>query len=269
MLCSLVFTMRPRQDSLWPMTIGKALHACILRLLSDIDPALGAALHDLNQLKPFTISPIQGPVTVQGRRLLFHQTQDYWFRVTGYEAQVSQCLGVLEAQPPAHLRVLQGEFVVQRVTSDRRAHPWAHRSSYEVLYEAMQRQETAATRLALTFLSPTAFRSQGRTVLLPLPRLVFTSLLERWNRYAPFPLSPVLLEAVEAGVDIARYTLETRMLDFDRYRQAGFVGNCEFLVHRDLPAAYRQHLGLLTAFALFSGVGYKTTMGMGQVRWVF
>jgi CRISPR-associated endoribonuclease Cas6 len=250
------------------MTMGKALHAYILRLICNVDPTMGEELHDLNQLKPFTISPIQGPVTVQGRSLLFHQTQDYWFRVTSYEAQVSHCLGVLEAQPPAHLRLLQGDFIVQRVTSDHRAHPWAHRSSYEALYEAMQHQALAATRLALTFLSPTAFRSQGRTLLLPLPRLIFTSLLERWNRYAPFPLPPVILEAVEAGVDLTRYTLRTQMLDFDRYRQAGFVGDCEFLVHRDLPAALRQHLELLAAFALFSGVGYKTTMGMGQVRQV-
>jgi CRISPR-associated endoribonuclease Cas6 len=120
----------------------------------------------------------------------------------------------------------------------------------------------------LTFLSPTAFRSQGRTLLMPLPRLVFTSLLEWWNRYAPFPLSPAILEDVEADVDIARYTLHTQMLDFDRYRQVGFVGDCEFLARRGTPAVILQHLHLLTAFALFSGVGYKTTMGMGQVRQV-
>lgn len=265
MLLSVVVTMRPTQDCLLPMTIGQALHAATLRLLRAIDPALSANLHDMHQLKPFTISPVQGPVTVQGRALQFLATQDYWFRITGYADPVSQCLRVLEAHPPAQLQVLQSPFCVQRVTSDNRVHPWAHRSSYAALYEAMQHQE-APTRLALTFLSPTAFRSQGRTLLLPLPRLLFGSLLERWNRYAPFPLPPVLLEAVERGVEIARYTLQTQMLDFARYRQAGFVGECAWLVHRALAAPLRHHLQLLTVFALFSGVGYKTTMGMGQVR---
>ena len=73
---------------------------------------------------------------------------------------------------------------------------------------------------------------------------------------------------MEVGVEITRYTLHTQRFNFGEYGQTGFVGNCEFRLHYDLPAPLRQHLQLLAAFALFSGVGLKTAMGMGQVRQV-
>ena len=58
------------------------------------------------------------------------------------------------------------------------------------------------------------------------------------------------------------------MHDYAGYRQLGFVGACEFLPHRGVPADVVRVLHLLAAFAFFAGVGYKTTMGMGQVRQV-
>ena len=122
-------------------------------------------------------------------------------------------------------------------------------------------------QVTLVFESPTAFRSQGRTVLFPTSRLVFGSLLSRWNSYAPLPLDTALLEPLEMGIDVDRYTLQTQMQDFGRYQlQVGFVGQCTFGVRKDVATEVVWGMLLLAAFAFFAGVGYRTTMGMGQVR---
>ena len=57
------------------------------------------------------------------------------------------------------------------------------------------------------------------------------------------------------------------MQDFGRYQlQVGFVGQCTFGVRKDMPAEVVWGIRLLAAFGFFAGVGYRTTMGMGQVR---
>jgi CRISPR-associated endoribonuclease Cas6 len=104
-------------------------------------------------------------------------------------------------------------------------------------------------------------------MVFPLPRLVFGSLLSRWNHCAPLPLAPELVEAFDTGIDVDRYTLNTQMQDFGRYQlQVGFVGQCTFGTRKGVAAEVVWGMQLLAAFAFFAGVGYRTTMGMGQVR---
>jgi CRISPR-associated endoribonuclease Cas6 len=65
---------------------------------------------------------------------------------------------------------------------------------------------------------------------------------------------------------VARYKIETRMLDFGRYRQVGFVGEVEFLLKKSGDDITKKIFHLLATFSFYSGVGYKTTMGMGQAK---
>jgi CRISPR-associated endoribonuclease Cas6 len=104
--------------------------------------------------------------------------------------------------------------------------------------------------------------------LFPEPLLVWDSLLRTWNRYAPdtFTIEKQTLRTflrsfvtVSACDDLATHTLH-----YPKYTQKGFTGICRYQVDGD-----DTHAGQLTAlaeFARYSGVGYKTTMGMGQVR---
>jgi CRISPR/Cas system endoribonuclease Cas6 (RAMP superfamily) len=59
--------------------------------------------------------------------------------------------------------------------------------------------------------------------------------------------------------------LETRMLRYRRAPQVGFVGRvCYGLMAED--SAARAQLDALANLAFYTGVGMKTTQGMGQVR---
>jgi CRISPR-associated endoribonuclease Cas6 len=267
MLLSMVFMLRPVADCCVPMTLGKAIHACFLQMVRRLDPDVGLQLHGADRQKPFTTSPLQGPFEVRGHRLLLKHDREYWLRVTSLEAGLSELLLRLEDQPPQFLNLLEATFAVLNVSSDAHVHAWARRSSYEELQVPKVASEpNPRPKVGMAFASPTAFRSQGQTVLLPLPRLVFSSLWERWQRYAPVPLETALLETLVTDVDIARYKLQTQMMDFGSYRQLGFVGECEFFVRKCVSEEVMWGLQVLVDFALFAGVGYKTTMGLGQAR---
>jgi CRISPR-associated endoribonuclease Cas6 len=267
MLVSTVVSVQPQTELTIPVTVGKAVHACFLQMIRKIDAELAQELHDAARLKCFTTSPLQGPLLVKDRQIRLDPEQTYWLRFTSVESHLSTLLLALEQEGMPTLHLFGHDFIICSVTSRPTAHPWARRSTYEDIWARWIASESPPDRrVNLAFVSPTAFRSESRTIPLPLPRLVFSSLWERWNRYAPSSLDPKLLEAINAGVDISRYTLETHMLDFERYRQIGYVGTCEFLARKGVKDDVIRGMQLLVDFALYAGVGSKTTMGMGQTR---
>jgi CRISPR/Cas system endoribonuclease Cas6 (RAMP superfamily) len=69
-------------------------------------------------------------------------------------------------------------------------------------------------------------------------------------------------------VVVSRYRLRTELVTFGsgrRGRVGGFVGQCRFAI-LDAAPRWRRYVSLLAAFAPFAGVGYRTAMGLGQVK---
>ena len=229
MLCSVVYVLTPMSAGHVPMTLGKAIHANFLQQVRRFDRAMASRLHDGDDRKPFTTSPLQGPFVPQGRSLCVQPNQKYWFRVTSVETALSELLLRIEENPPAALRLLQTEFKVIMVSSNPRLHPSARRLSYEMLLKENQRpRDSLHRKVKLRFYSPTAFHSDGQTKLFPEPRLVLTSLWDHWQRFAPSPLSRQYLESLVDKTYVASYQLQTRMQHFGAYRQLGFVGSCAY-----------------------------------------
>ena len=115
--------------------------------------------------------------------------------------------------------------------------------------------------------------------MLPLPRLVFSSLLRRWEDVAPPELVPVVQrERVESyleedGIIIIDYDLTAHHIHLTTHRLRGFVGTCTYQLRGpdeqtspEAPLTVRQQFYLLALLAFYCGVGHKTTMGLGQVR---
>lgn len=265
MLLSTVFILRPRAAGTLPLTQGHAIHAWFLHLVQQHEPALAAWLHRQERRKPFTTSPLQGMFTRQGPSAIVDPAHTYWLRVTSLHADLSALLLALAAAPPALVRLFQVEFELLTVATQPQEHAWAGQSSYAHLYNRATAEPPAA-QATVEFASPTVFRSQGRHLVLPLPRLLFSSLWEGWHAFAPLALPPGLLPLLSTELDILRYTLHTQMGDFGNYRQVGFVGSCTFGLPRRRAVEVLRGMQLLLEAAFFTGVGYKTTMGMGQVR---
>ena len=267
MLTSLVLTLRPLQAASKPSNLGRAVHALLLRWVHGADPALAAALHESDSPRPFTCSNLLGGQRRAGS-LRLDPDQDYWLRVTSLSAELSELLrqAVLD-QPPPDLELDSTTFRVLSATADPARHPWAGSISYQELAAAHLLADAApAARLGLRFISPTSFRSGGMNVPLPLPDLVFGSLLDRWQAFAPLAVNPEVRRFAAERVAVARYRLRTRILPFKAGAvQVGFTGECHYVaLQRD--RYWLGVLGLLADFAFYAGVGYQTSVGMGQVR---
>jgi CRISPR-associated endoribonuclease Cas6 len=270
---------------------GNQVQAAFLDMVRQGDPALADWLHAPNQHRPYTLGLLQGfnhlptgqleEMRAKNQMVQVMPGQVYWLRITMLDATVFgsfvQCL--LTKARSLTIRLGDARFEISRLLStpdpDNTAQPWVAYSSFSEL-----RTLHAAQRLYhFEFATPTAFsmgqKSWGKLLkLFPEPASVFESLARQWDLFAPAPLritegglSPRAIATwCEEQVIVTRYLLETNYLPSSKFGQSGFQGTITYEVKGNPAAPEALWLSPLAHFALFSGVGYKTTMGMGQTR---
>jgi CRISPR-associated endoribonuclease Cas6 len=155
-----------------------------------------------------------------------------------------------------------------------------------LIEKAQQIQFGRETYLTFEFASLTAFsRGNSRVgygtyhVLFPLPLMVFQSLLRRWEDIAPPEISHLIdkerieLYLQEDGIIVIDYDIQAHHAHFTTHLQRGFLGTCTYQLRGsngktspDAPLTLWQQLYVLAQIAFYSGVGHKTTMGLGQMR---
>ena len=273
---SLVILLKPEKLSALPLTTGPAMHAIFLKWLARSSPALAQLLHDQQSVKPYTVSGLQqySPQLELVRRpkdLELIPQQLYWFRVTSLSPELSAFLLTdFIKNLPAELDVLERPFKLVEVISNQEHHAWAGVSSYEELLglTLSPKIHRPNNKISLYFHAPTTFKSAGRSLPLPLPVQTFSSLATRWNTYSPIPLDPALFNFVEEEVSISGYDIQSELAMMEGSNKGiklvCFRGWCEYTSFAK-DSEWTQALHLLSQFAFFSGVGYKTTQGFGQV----
>ncbi|MGH2522322.1 MAG: CRISPR system precrRNA processing endoribonuclease RAMP protein Cas6 [Anaerolineales bacterium] len=146
-------------------------------------------------------------------------------------------------------------------------HPWAAATSYQSLSAPwLLGRARPESRLSLQFASPTTFKSGEKHVPVPLPGLVFGSLLERWNAFAPVALPAETRRFADECLALTAYELSTRMIPVkEGGLRAGAVGWVRYTALNH-DRYWLSLINLLADFALFAGVGAGTGMGLGQCR---
>ena len=115
--------------------------------------------------------------------------------------------------------------------------------------------------------------------MLPLPLFVFQNLTRRWEDVAPPEMAHIVQnERIEQylqddGAIIIDYDLKAHHVTFTTHLQRGFIGSCTYqlrgpdeAVTPEAPLTVRQQLLLLALLGFYTGVGYKTAMGLGRMR---
>lgn len=241
-------TLQPRRGPLHGHTVtARGLHGMLFKAMREADPAETDWLHDHPTPKPFSLAPLYSTGgLLLGVRLgvVAERAADLFRRAWNWhrEQETSLQLG-------------PNTCVVTDVQGD--AGPrWLDLA-----------QLPPAPRVALRFLSPTAFRQGPGHSPLPVPYNVFSWPWRVWQAFAPeFGLPEDWIEWCAQEVFVVRHRIETATVAVSKDESfTGFVGEVTFEAHHGGPG----QLGLLQALArlaAYSGVGHKTTMGMGAVE---
>jgi CRISPR-associated endoribonuclease Cas6 len=118
----------------------------------------------------------------------------------------------------------------------------------------------------LYFASPTTFRRRGLNVPLPDPQLVYGSLWQKWDAFSDVRVPESTYEEMAQALAVSQARVLTRTWKYPRFMLTGFTGRVRFDLVRRVSVEAARLFGGLSALAFYSGVGYRTTMGMGQCR---
>jgi CRISPR-associated endoribonuclease Cas6 len=234
------------------------VHAWFFAALRKVDEACASALHEGGRHKPFTL---WGGRELPGRGPLVEHPGREWLRITVLDHKLAPLVECM-LRAAQTVRLGESTYHIAACAAVAAEHPWAGVSSYDVLWAGREPPD----RVRLSFLTPTAFAGRPAPTLFPVPRLVFTYLARAWNAHSGRTIAPDILEELLDRLREVGHGIRTAgPVSFGRYFLNGFVGECDYEVGASAREEIRHTLGVLTRFAFFSGVGLKTTMGMGQV----
>ncbi|MCC7446699.1 MAG: CRISPR system precrRNA processing endoribonuclease RAMP protein Cas6 [Anaerolineae bacterium] len=232
---------------------GRAAQAWLLDTVRQADPAFAHVLHSGQSRRPYTVGFLP---------------RESILRITSVSHDLSRLLIDVILPRLQAIRLAGVEATITAIQTD--GHPWAGRADYEALARtAFDNRDTRQWRME--FATPTAFHHNGMDVPLPLPALVYGSLIQAWNTFSPIPLPVHLGGFIDQAMGIARHRITTRVAQFGKAEQhVGFVGTVNYIIKPTLTVdeihPYVSIVHLLTQFAFYTGVGIRTTVGMGMVR---
>lgn len=282
---------------------GRHLHALFLNLVSSVDRELGNRLHDSTADKAFTLSPLQisnknsplfkqtavkatettlnlqtsnknSPLFKGGLGGSKHYTLQWehqqpipantscWWRISLLDdalfGHLRQLWLNLNPKHPWHLGPAD-LLITSILGTPQSTQPWANYTTYAQLYEQASEEER---QINFYFYTPTAFRQGEYDTALPTRECLFNSLLSRWHKYSGIQFSPSLIESIFPSF----FDIHTQIITDSRSKFIGCVGSINFRILGEVELQTIKQINTLADFALYSGVGRKTPMGMGMVR---
>ncbi len=118
----------------------------------------------------------------------------------------------------------------------------------------------------LQFLSPTAFKKDGRYVFYPDIRCVFQSLMNKYDAAVRDEgmIDEDTLEQLCDNAQIVGYDLKSVSFALEGVKIPSFIGKITIKVNGTFTMA--EFANMLFRFGTYSGVGIKTSLGMGCVK---
>jgi CRISPR-associated endoribonuclease Cas6 len=268
---ALVIQLMAQEDGILPGTVSELAHAAFYAAVQAVDPALAQQMHDAQQRSAFSLSPLYGYwQSPQDGRIHVRAGQEGWLRLglldDGLFALFTHHL-LTSSRPMLRLGPLH--FAISQVYGAPGSHPWV---GYTTLADLRALHQTP-NRWVLQFESPTAIRwgeadnRTRRVELFPQPRKAIAGLRTRWDRLTGESWGRAFEEWVERNVVVGRiWQWQTQPWVFQRQRYSGGLGKLEYRLLDPRQVEHVAQLNRLLHLAFYTGIGYKTTHGLGQVR---
>jgi len=270
-LHALVINLVALQTGTLPGTLGELAHAAFYAAVQAVDPALSTQMHDAQDRSAFSLSPLYGYAqNAKDGRVHVHQGQSGWLRLGLLDARLFGVFmqHLLTSGRPT-IRLGDVHFAITEVLGAPGSHPW---ESYTTLDE-LAALDATPTQWTLEFASPTAIRwgeadnKNRRVELFPQPRMAIAGLRTRWDRLTGATWGRAFEEWVERNVVVSRiWHWQTQPFGFQKQSYVGGLGRVDYRLLDASDAAHAAHFNRLLHLAFYTGIGYKTTHGLGQVR---
>lgn len=261
-----------------PVQHGELVHGALLKLIQHGDSPLAQRLHDDNNAKPFTISLLHGGRVrprhqSDGRHFGAGDTADWRFTLLMDPAFDALLRRYLLNRDLPHVQIGSLSFAIQDAFASGMSHPDSGHVSLEDLVARWNCPPSDLARdITLDFMTPTAFnfgkdpiRQEYRIHTLPDAKTVFSTLRRRWQKMGGIEPGDVFDVWLEKAVETEILHGQTETMPVKNRAVAGFTGRVCYSVYGS-QLEWLPLLHLLADLSFWTGIGYQTTQGMGQVR---
>ncbi len=283
---SLVVNFMPKTPIYPEYLTGRHIHALFLTLVSSVDKELGDRLHIEKANKGFSLSPIQqlafsgnssnrpnlkrvNSQSPKPKSLCWHYQQDIststpcWWRITLLdEVLFSKLTGLwLNLNPDRAFHLGSADLYITSILgTPQSSQPWSNFATYQQIYD---RASDSDRNITFHLATPTAFRQGKFDSPLPTRDHVFKSLCDRWNTYSEIQINSEIIEYIFPS----RFDIKTEVVkNYDTHSFIGCVGEIGYRILGDASPETIKQINALADFAMFAGIGRKTTMGMGMAK---
>lgn len=116
------------------------------------------------------------------------------------------------------------------------------------------------------FVTPTAFKSKGDYVFFPKLKLIYQSLMNKYDACSDngFLFDSDILEELCKGSRISSYKLRSNYFQLEGVKIPAFTGSIRIRITANQTIT--NFINMLFEYGKYSGVGIKSSLGMGAIR---
>ena len=141
-------------------------------------------------------------------------------------------------------------------------------TSFDELFERHYYGDKKPQRyINLRFVTPTAFKSEGKYVNIPTVRLIISSLMSKYDAISTETTLKGYdtLEQITEQIEISRYNLKSCQFQLEGTKIPAFIGNVVLFVNGNTNLV--SMVNMLADFGQYSGIGINSAIGMGAVKY--
>ena len=260
---SIILNLHAQENGRIPSATGRAVHGFWFQQWKATNPSIADTLHQPTDVQPFTLSPLMGLPRPKKGSIQVKKGDAAWIRIAALSDTLTQPL--LESwlpRLPAQIELADKLWNIRTIALSPKEHHWAKQQQYNTLSD----NAALATQWQFEFHTPATFRLGKKSHLpFPLPGVLLSSWMRRWNTFAPIPMPDSYRERFREELFVSSYRLKTVPVRYGRRLTIGCVGQFTLRAGK-LTTTERTALSALAAYAFYCGSGAHTTQGMGMTQ---
>ncbi len=214
-------------------------------LMENVSPEFAGNMHE-STLRPYS------------HHLEYQNKQWYWVVNTLNNSAADNILPVLSRAKSIRLKHNDTEISLSEQSGNS--------LSYDMLFERHYLSDSSPRIIPIFFSSPTSFKSGGKYINYPTVRLVFQSLI---NKYDSCSENTALYDEnffseLLSCTEIIGYNLKSTFFCLEGVKIPSFIGWIK--IRTNGSKSMTSLVNMLAEFAKYSGIGIKCSLGMGGVR---
>lgn len=230
---------------------GNHVHGLFYKeILASQNPGLADYLHLPENPKPFSISYI------------YKNREVCWFRIASWKNEIAQSV-FSYFNSHTEINLSKCSFKLIKTSTENKESPWSARIDIENFINHCK--ATFKDKFWIEHFSPTSFKQSDSHVPLPVPELIINSIYRQLpdiiKQEKEFNLSDII-----KLIHLKQHNLRSLYNKKNYGSIASFTGKTCWQIDKKASIEEKEFIWILFNFAFYSGIGVKTTQGMGMCR---